>query len=162
MTRKLKLSPDVSYFLGVFAYSGDPAVGITTSSSTEVERFVSIAVKELGVEPEKVKVEQVEDALHAYFYHSKLKKLLSRALERRAVTFKHKNDYAANYLAGIFDVIGGRNAKGLYMEGLGDQDQLVMENLGFHTLPQGRKLYLVNQGAFAAFIGAFSCRMGAR
>ena len=145
--------------LGVFAYTGGPALGIVTKSQKAVERFVSTAVSEFGVAPNKILIEQADDEIKVHFYNSRLKTLMEQALERKGTIFKYRNAYAANYIAGIFDTKGGRDAKSLYIRGLKDSDEMLFEQLGFHTEVRGSKTYIANENAFASFIKEFSTKI---
>jgi hypothetical protein len=152
MSKKLKLSPRVSYFLGMYAYSGSKAVGIIARNSEILQRFVEVAMKEFGIQPEEIRINEKENETEAYFYNTKLKKLLGKALERKEKAFAYKNAYAANYLAGIFDARGGRDIKGLFIKSLELSDGIIMERLGFHTRKKGIKTYITNPTEFAKFV----------
>ena len=158
MSKKLRLNPRVAYFMGLYSTDKDKAVGVTSDNDDVVAKFVKIAIDEFEVEPNKVLVEQSGDTQRAYFYNSKLKKLLDNALERKSVTFKYKNDYAAGYLAGLFDIYGGEDGRGLFIKNYDDTDFLLIENLGFHTMAHGNKLYVKNARTFLGFIKKFSER----
>ncbi len=158
MSKKLKLNPRVAYFMGLYSTGKDKAVGITSEDGEVIAKFVKIAIDEFEVEPNKILFEQRGRAQRAYFYNSKLKKLLDNALERKSVTFKYKNDYAAGYVAGLFDIDGGKDGRGLFIKDYDDTDFLLIENLGFHTMAHGNKLYIKNARTFLDFIKKFTGR----
>ena len=154
MSSKLKLSPKVSYMLGVYSVNkaaGQP-ISVSTRNGDVIERFVKVAMEELGVEPNKILLNDSGAA----FYNSKLRKLFDRALERRRNTFKYVNNYSGNYVAGLFDCNGGIDRKGLFIRKIDVHDGLVLEDLGVHTRVQGSKSYIMNEKAFVALIKAHS------
>ncbi len=154
MATKLKLTPNVSYVLGIYEANKKlmQPIGIITKDNGFVERFVKIAMDDLGIDPTKIMVR--EDGVH--FYNSKIKKLFDKALERRAKIFKYSNDYSGSYLAGLFDCAGGMDRKGMYIKGMDPHDGLLMENLGVHTHQQGSKSYIQNEKVFVALVGRHS------
>ncbi len=158
MARKLKLNPKISYVLGVYAYNKGKAIGVVTHNDEIITRFVKVALDEFEIEPTKILIEEDDGEKRAYFYHSKLKKLFDKALETRERIFKYRNDYSANYFAGIFDMIGGRDPKGLFLKELEERDGQLLEFLNFHTKKNGSKTYIVNENTFASFIKEFSVR----
>ncbi|MCL4378960.1 MAG: hypothetical protein M1160_04435 [Candidatus Marsarchaeota archaeon] len=157
MAAKLKLSPDVSYMLGVYsAGQRRQPIELTTNDSDMLERFIRIAVNELGVGANKIILKDGGAA----FYNSRLKRLFDKALERRTKTFKYVNDYSGSYLAGLFDCIGGFDRKGMFIRNLEAHDALLMENLGMHLKHQGSKAYIMNENAFAGLISKHSSTLG--
>ncbi len=156
MARKLKLNPKVSYILGLYSYNKVKGVGIVTTNNEIISIFVKTVLDEFKIEPNKILIEQEEKAITVYFYNSKIKKLMNNALERRDKLFKYRNAYSANYFAGIFDVIGGRDPKGLYLRDLDNRDAQLLEFLNFHTEARGSKTYIMNENTFASFIKEFS------
>jgi len=157
LSTRLKINPRIAYFLGLFEYNysynlNEPIIGIMSRKKEIVEEFISIAINELEIEPNKIIVEHAKEFDKIYFYNSKLKKLIKRVLERKMHIFKYKNEYSANYLKGIYDAAGGIDKKGVYLLNLKNDDMLVMENLGFHTMQNGSKSYLINKNTFLEFI----------
>ncbi|MGC8649135.1 MAG: hypothetical protein ACP5UN_02870 [Candidatus Micrarchaeia archaeon] len=157
MSIKLKLNPKIAYFLGLFEYSysaslDEPIIGIMSNKKEIITEFTTIAVNELDIEPNKIMFEHKKDFEKAYFYNSKLKKLMKRELERKLHIFKYKNEYSLNYLRGIYDAAGGIDKNGIYIINLKIDDALVMENLGIHTLQKESKHYIINKNTFMRFI----------
>ena len=159
MTTKLKLNPDICYVLGIFSGNrperSGPIVLLTTSERT-LEKFVSICVNCLGVQPNKFSISENEGLFQVSLYHSKLRKLFESSLKRRLTIFRWANEYSANYLAGLFDSNGGMDSYGLYIKRLSLADSQLMENLGIHTSQKGAKSYIRNTGALIALIKSFS------
>ncbi|MFI5412528.1 MAG: hypothetical protein ACHQX1_01405 [Candidatus Micrarchaeales archaeon] len=158
MTKKLKLNPSVSYVLGLCSYNKGQAIGIVTKSNEVLARFVKTSIDEFEIEPNKILVEEDEGETRAYFYNSKLKKHFQNALDRREKIFQYKNNYSANYFAGIFDMIGGRDAKGLFFRNIEERDGQLLEMLGFHTTKRGSKTYVMNENTFYSFIKEFTIK----
>lgn len=157
MSSKLKLSPSVSYVLGVYSTSDRKLpMHLHTENSEMLERFIKIAVTDLGVKANKIILKENE----ASFYNSRLKRLFDRALERRTKAFKYLNDYSGSYLAGLFDCNGGFDRKGMFVRDLEAHDALLMENLGIHLKHQGSKAYVMNENAFVELIRKHSSTLG--
>ncbi len=159
MTAKLKLTPSVSYILGIYSMGDRVAqpIGVHAANSEMLERFIKIAISDLGVGPNKILL----DGKDASFYNSKLKKLFDRALERRAKTFKYSNDYSGSYIAGIFDCVGGFDKKGMFMRDLDTGNWMLMENIGIHLKAQGSKAYVMNENELVKLIKKHSSTLGA-
>lgn len=154
MSSKLKLSPNVSYMLGIYSVNkaaGQP-ISVSTRNGDVIEKFVKVAIGELGVEPGKI----ILNENGAAFYNSRLRKLFDRALERRRKTFKYINDYSGSYVAGLFECNGGADRKGMFIRKLDVHDGLLLEDLGIHTRVQGGKSYIMNEKAFVALIKVHS------
>ena len=109
------------------------AVGIVTGKSEIEQRFIEIAVKELGIIPAKILIEEKGTARHVFFYHSRVAKQLREIIERENYIFKTKNDFARNYVAGMFDAAGHVHREGLKITGLKPRDEIMLSNLGVHS-----------------------------
>ncbi len=158
MTKKLKLNPNVSYVLGLYQCSPDKEVGIVTQSEDLVQKFTKLLIDEFGVAPNKILLSEDGKETKVMTYNSSLKKLLNGALERKLKIFKWKNAYSGNYVAGLFDSNGGADSQGLYIRGLVESDEMLLERLGIHTFKKGGKSYFLNQGALVSFIMEYSLR----
>ncbi len=154
MTRKLALNPKVSYLLGIYSANRKTMqpIGLQTKNSELLERFIKTAMDELGVEPNKILIEEGS----ASFYNSKIKKLFDRALERRTKTFKYLNAYSGSYIAGLFDCAGGFDRKGMFIRNLDAHDALLLENLEIHIKQQGAKSYVMNENSLVKLIKPYS------
>jgi hypothetical protein len=160
MSKKLAMSPDMSYMLGICSYgSEEPSIRVTSRNQEVIERFIRIAISELGIEPQKIVIgEEAEGSdLHsALFYHSTAKRLMKKALEEREQLFKYKNDYAGSYLAGLFDARGHGSPKGI-MTGVRDMtDIIVLERLGFRVNRSGK---VQNPNDYLKFITPYSATL---
>src|SRR5208282_6375708 len=98
MTKKLSITPDVSYMLGIYnCNTRGNSISVSTSSEKLIERFVKIAVLNLGIKMDYVHVVKEDTHMEAKINNPKLKKLFDKALETRDRTFKYKNEYSASY-----------------------------------------------------------------
>lgn len=159
MAKKLSLSPDVSYMLGIYnCNSSRGSVYISTESDKIVERFVKIAVLKLEIKPDYISVTKDDLRMEATIRSPKLKKLLEKALENRDRTFKYKNEYSASYFAGMFDCRGAVDRKGIYLKNISAYDAVLLERIGFHTNTSASRTYIKNDMEFIMFVAPFSVK----
>lgn len=144
--------------LGIFQCNPDNEVGVVTESHELVQKFAKLLIEEFGVEPNKILIQELGERTSVMTYNSRIKKLFNAALERKLKTYKWKNEYSANYVAGLFDCIGGVDKQGVYLKNLSQSDGMLLENLQFHTFQKGLKSYFVNANTFIAFIKDYSLR----
>ncbi len=132
---KLKLNPDVCYLAGITSSSKEKknAVGIFTSISAIEERFVKIAIG-LGIEPNKIIVEETKRGRHIYFFHSIVARMLKKINEKSSRLFKKKNELAASYVAGLFDGNAHAGKSSVSIKNLSTSDRLVLEQMGIHMI----------------------------
>jgi hypothetical protein len=158
MSKKLAMSPDMSYMLGICSYGAEePSIRVVSRSEAVIERFIRIAISELGVEPQKIVIgeepEGGSEVHSALFYHSTAKRLMKKALEEREQLFKYKNDYAGSYLAGLFDARGHGSPKAI-ISGVRDMtDIIILERLGFRVNRSGK---VQNANDYLKFIKPYS------
>jgi hypothetical protein len=158
MARKLGISPDVSYMLGVYnCNTGSSQISIATASTEMVERFVRIAVS-LGTRPDAILITREEYGTKASISNSKLKKLFDNALEKRDRIFKYRNEYSASYFAGMFDCNGAADGRGIFIRGMQTYDSIILERIGFHTTANSAKCYIRKPLDFMMFISPFSVK----
>ncbi len=102
------------------------------------QRFIEIAVKSIGIDPKRIKIE--EDAAgfdSAYFYDSRTAHAISSILSRNKYIFRMPTPASLNYLAGIFDSRGHIAENGIYINGLTPSDSIILEGFGIHTSADG-------------------------
>ena len=157
MSKKLPMSPDMSYMLGICSLGNDePSISVISRSDEVIERFVRIALSELGIEPQKIVMSEEGGLKRVLFYHSTARRLMKRALEEREHIFKYKNDYSGSYFAGLFDARGHGSAKGI-MTGVRDMmDTIVLERLGFRVSKSGK---VKNANDYLEFIKPYSATL---
>lgn len=157
MSRKLAMSPDMSYMLGISTIGTDePSISVTTPKYEVIERFVHLAVSVLEIDPRKVVVKEEGDMKEALFYHSTVKRLFKKALEEREHIFKYKNEYSASYFAGLFDAKGSGSRKGVLTGTRDMTDIIVLTRLGFRINRNGK---VQNANDFLSFIRPFSASL---
>ena len=151
------MNPDICYMLGVHASNSraQSAVVMAVGSDALVERFVKIAVQQLGIEPSKILIRDLGTRKSAFFYNSKLRKHLDSTLERNEHIFKYRNEYSASYFAALFDCNGYAGKNGVSLR-LSARDSLILERLGFHTLTKKGRCYIANAQEFMLFVKPFS------
>ncbi len=132
---KTKLKPKICYLAGLLSKSGEVknAIGITTSIEEIEHRFLDICLKELKIEPNKIIIEDNQRSRHIFFYNSRLRKELDKIIERETIIFKYRNEYSANYIAGMYDIAGHIQNGSLVINKLSPKDQMMFENLGLRT-----------------------------
>ncbi len=156
MARKLGMSPDTSYMLGICSCnSSASSISLATASSELVERFVRIAVS-LGTRPGAIQIKKEDSVTEVTISNSKLKKMLDAALEKRDRIFKYRNEYSASYFAAMFDCSGGADGRGVFIR-MKPYDSIIIERIGFHTTGSG-KCYIRKGLDFVRFIAPFSIR----
>jgi hypothetical protein len=161
MTKKLPITPDTSYMLGIYRCNSSLAKAnlyLNTQSRELVERFVKIAVMELGCKTDAITITEEEDHTSVEIRNSRLKGLLEKALDRRDQIFKYKNEYSASYFAAMFDCRGEVDPKGMCIRGMHAYDKIVLERLGFHTVSNSGRCYVKGTNDFMMFIAPFSIR----
>ncbi len=141
--------------LGMYAQGTRERIGVTSKSEEVVEQFVKLAMEEFGVEPNRILFESNESGTNVFFYNSKLKRRFDQALERRERLFKYRNEYSGSYIAGMFDVGGGKDRAGLYFRRLDAVDALILEKLGIHTTGKTH-VRVRNAGALITLIMGYS------
>ncbi|MGI0100883.1 MAG: hypothetical protein ACREBH_04175 [Candidatus Micrarchaeaceae archaeon] len=159
MARKLPISPDTSYMLGLYrCNNASSSLRLNTPSKELVARFVKIASMELGTRTESISITSSGSMMDVNISNSRLKKLLDDALEKRDRIFKYKNEYSASYFAGMFDCNGATDRKGVYIRDMDKHDSMLLERIGFLTTSSHGKCYLRKSMDFIMFISPFSVK----
>lgn len=159
MTRKLPISPDVSYMLGIYrCNSSYRNLCLKTASRELVERFVKIAVMNLGTSVDAVSITKEGDMTMVQLKNSRLKTLLDKALDERDRIFKYKNEYSASYFAAMFDCNGAADDRGIFVRGMNSFDKILLERIGFHTATNSGRCYIRKGIDFMMFIAPFSIK----
>ena len=153
LAMKKTLTPDVCYMAGLYSKASKREknfVSVNTSISELQQRFIEIAVNELGVQPNKIILAR-ESEKSAGFYHSRVAKRLQDIVNRETYVFKTVNELSRNYVAGMFDMAGHYRGA-MEISHVNPKDAFMLENLGVHT--RGDKI--VNITRFIALIKGFS------
>ncbi|MEW6748830.1 MAG: LAGLIDADG family homing endonuclease [Candidatus Micrarchaeota archaeon] len=146
---KLKLTPELSYVIGLWR-KARCMEGIGVRGSKEVlEIFVKEALDKELATSDKILTE--EDKV--YFYHSAYRKFFQEVEKEQLERFKYLNEYAANYLAGMFDAVGSIDDKGVVSLGnTNKQDEMMLLRLGFQTRRRAERLVIERPVLFLTFI----------
>jgi hypothetical protein len=146
---KIKLTPELSYIIGLWRKArctegvgvfGDKNV-LEVFMQTVLERQLTTSDKLLTGD-EKV-----------YFYHTAYRKFFQQVESEELDRFKYINEYAANYLAGIFDASGDIDERGVVsLTKASRQDEMMLLRLGFMTRRRGDRLLIERPLVFLAFI----------
>lgn len=156
MTKKLPISPDTCYMLGIYRCNSRYSNLCLESENLEIiGRFVKIAVMDLDTKREAVGITKRGEITKVEIKNSKLKKLLDNALDTRDRIFKYKNEYSASYFAAMFDCNGAFDRRGISISGLNSYDKIILERIGFHTSGKG---YIRKTMDFLMFIEPFSVK----
>jgi hypothetical protein len=146
---KIKLTPELSYIIGLWrkARSFD-GLGVKGDKPL-VEEFVKEALERQLIAPDKILT--AEDK--AYFYHTAYRKFFQEIEKEQLERFKYLNEYAANYLAGMFDAVGSIDERGVVSLGrASSQDEMLLLRLGFVTRRAADRLVIEKPLVFLAFI----------
>jgi hypothetical protein len=159
MAKKLPMSPDVSYMLGIYrCNSSHRNVCLKTASKELVERFVKIAAMKLGTSVDAIIITNEGDLTTVELKNSRLKTLLDKALDERERIFKYKNEYSASYFAAMFDCNGAADNRGIFVRGMNAYDKILLERIGFHTATNTGRCYIKKEMDFMMFIAPFSIK----
>ncbi|MDE1762127.1 MAG: hypothetical protein KGH59_01950 [Candidatus Micrarchaeota archaeon] len=153
-----KLSPEICYIAGMMNKTKQDersAVGIRTTLDDVIEMFVEVALK-LGVDTKKIVIEDVEGVRHVYFYNSKIAKHARELIGKETKVFRHRNQFAGSYLAGMFDAGGRKRGGRLSISGMTPSDRLMLDALGIRT----RDSTIVNASAFLSLVKGHSALLG--
>jgi hypothetical protein len=152
---KTKLTPNTCYIAGLVSKSYETEkslVGIRTSVDEIEQRFIEIAVKDFGIEPQRILIQEVGEHRHVFFYHSRVSKQLKDIVSRETHMFKKKDNLSSSYVAGMFDGAGHVTRTTITINPLSPSDVFMLENLGVHTKGNA----IMNISSFIALIKGYS------
>jgi hypothetical protein len=146
---KIKLTPELAYIIGLWrkrrVFDG---LGVR-GDKERLELFSSCVLEQNMTTPEKL----ISDESKVFFYHSAYRKFFSDIEQEQIERFRYLNEYAANYLGGLFDSVGGIDDKGVvYLEKTNRQDEMLLVKLGFGARKRKDRLVIEKPRAFLAFI----------
>jgi len=146
---KLKLTPELSYIIGLWR-KRQSFEGLGVKGSPELIEIFSKEVLNQGITtPDKL----VSEEKRIYFYHTAYRKFFGDIEKEQLERFKYLNEYAANYLAGLFDAVGDISPDGVVsLIKLGKQDELLLLRLGFHLRKRDGRFIVEKPVIFLAFI----------
>lgn len=146
---KIKLTPELAYLIGLWrktrSYEG---IGVHGDQS-----LLEVFTKEILDQKLTTTDRIVSEEKRVYFFHTAYKRFFAEVEKEQLERFKYMNEYAANYLGGLFDGIGEIDEKGVvWLSRLNRQDEMMLLRLGFGTKPRGDKRILEKPVLFLAFI----------
>ncbi len=124
--------------LGICTINGEvPLISVSSADDHVTDRFIKTAIGRFKIDPKKISFEESEGIKTVGFYNSILKKKLLNLMSERDRILKYFNDYSGSYFAGIFDVRGGVDRKGIFLKHLNPVDVIVLERLGIRVTGRG-------------------------
>lgn len=156
---KLKLTPQLSYFIGLWKEKrGREGIGVYGDEEL-LSLFAKAALENGLTEPNKLLTAQEEEEEQGtlYFYNSAYRKFFQGIVNDELERFKYRNEYSANFLAGLFDATGGISKDGkVFLSKCTQKDEMVLYRLGFNPLKRLGRLYFTKPLKFLAYIGPFT------
>ncbi len=151
---KIRLSPELSYLIGMWCASPYPK-GLGIRAGLEIQEIFVQKLLTLGIaKPDQISVRK--DGV--YVQQTRYRRFFKDVVEERLIRFKHLNDYAAAFWAGVFDVKGKINDKKFYLSQPTHEDRMHLELLGFRAKREKLGLRIQPAGMFALFIRFFTER----
>ena len=146
---KIKLTPELSYLIGLWR-KNRVFEGIGVRGGKNLLEVFSKTVLDLNLTTSD---KLLSDDEKVYFYHTAYRKFFQEVEKEQLERFKYLNDYAASYLAGMFDGSGEIDERGLVSIAFANsQDELLFLRLGFMTRKRGDRLVFEKPLVFLAFI----------
>jgi len=146
---KIKLTPELSYVIGLWrkARCSD---GIGVQGDREILEVFSKEVLERQLTTSDKLLTQDDKV---YFYHTAYRKFFQQIENEELDRFKYLNEYAASYLAGMFDASGVIDEKGFVsLARSSKQDEMLLLRLGFVTRRRGDRLLIERPVLFLTFV----------
>ncbi len=148
MDMKIKLDPALSYLIGAWKWVRTKE-GIGVRGTPEfVEVFVSRVVKAGLADADKIQL----SGDRAYFYHTAYRLFFENTLKREDEAFCHANDYAAAFLAGLFDSVGKMEDGQVVLSHCDKRDEMVLLRLGYRVVWKEKRAYVLPVDQFLKFI----------
>jgi hypothetical protein len=146
---KIKLTPELSYVIGLWRKSRcSEGLGVRGEKAV-LEVFSKESLDRGLTTPDKM----LSDETKVYFYHTAYRKFFQEVEKEQLERFKYLNEYAANYLAGMFDSCGSIDERGVVsLSGTTKQDEMMLLRLGFVTKRRAERLILERPVIFLTFI----------
>ncbi|MEM2908572.1 MAG: hypothetical protein QW590_00030 [Candidatus Bilamarchaeaceae archaeon] len=146
---KIKLTPELAYVIGLWRKKRS-FEGLGVRGNEKIIEVFSKEVLSQGLTtPERLLTDQKQ----VYFYHTAYRKFFNEVEEEQLERFKYLNEYAANYLAGLFDAVGNISEDGVVvLSRLTREDELLMWRLGFKTKRKKEVVIVERPTIFLAFI----------
>jgi hypothetical protein len=152
---KLKLNLEFSYLAGLIKHSKiKKAIGVCGPQKV-IEAFLKHVIENKIFEEKKIIITEK----CAYSYHTKYRKFLNQIIKEQVDRFKHHNEYAACFLAGLYDFSGIEKPDFILIKKWDKKDKMVLENLRFYVQQKEEGLIIYNKEVFLKFIKNYSKRV---
>ena len=166
---KMKLTPELSYIIGLWKEVRTKE-GIGVHGTEERLSLFSKAVLESELtestkllttrqeEPEEdLENELAQEKGSVYFYHTSYRKFFQKVIDDELERFQYKNEYSANFLAGIFDAVGAIPEDGkVHLSRCTQKDQMLLYRLGFKPIRKNKLVYFTRPKNFLKYIKPFT------
>ncbi len=121
---------------------------------TAKEGVAEVAPEETGKKRVFAPVVKGRAGNKVFFYHSAYRAFFDKVLEDRLERFKYKNEFAAQYLAGVFDGVGGigKTDGALFFEHGDREDEMLLLRLDFRVKKVGRRIIVIEKEKFLEFV----------
>jgi len=147
---EIKLTPRLAYVIGLWK---------TRRTKEGIGIFGGEGIREvflkgvLGLKlMEARKIQMHENKI--FFYHSAYRAFFEGIVKDQCERFAYRNDYAANYLAGMFDGVGGFDKeRGVAYLAVGSMhDEMLLWRLGFRAKKEGKRVMIGKPEEFFEFV----------
>ncbi|MBD3389597.1 hypothetical protein GF415_01425 [Candidatus Micrarchaeota archaeon] len=155
---KVRLTPELSYLIG-FWKERRTKEGIGIRGEEEQLSIFAQAALELELtEPDKLLTQTGEEGNDSmYFYHTSYRKFFQKVIDDELERFKYKNEYSANFLAGLFDAVGSITEDGkVFLSKCTQKDEMLLYRIGFNPLRKGKSTYFTRPVKFLRYIHPFT------
>ncbi len=146
---KIKLTPELSYIIGLWRKARcTEGIGVFGDKNVLEVFMQQVLEKQLTTSDKFLTGDE-----KVFFYHTAYRKFFQQVEAEELDRFKYINEYAANYLAGIFDASGEIDERGVVsVTKATRQDEMMLLRLGFMTRRRGDRLIIERPLIFLAFI----------
>ena len=146
---KLKLTPKLAYFIGLWKGARIPkGIGIQGDAQL-LEIFTQCALEQKLTPSGKVLRTAPNERGNgtAFFFHSAYRAYFEKVAKDQLEVFKYKNDYAANFLAGLFDSCGlvSDDGKAVVFLSRDELDEIMLLRMGFKAKRMGRNIAVMDK-----------------
>ncbi len=146
--------------LGIYGHSKQEGTSISGESSSEeaIQKFVKIALTELQIPASSIKISKNGKKTRASFFNSKMRKAFDQVLSKRGKIFKYANQYACEYVGGMFDACGNPR-KGIAFSPMELDDYMLLEHFGVHLVQYGKGYHVLNEATFMSLFKRCSVKL---
>lgn len=165
---KIKLTPQLAYIIGLWkARRTKEGIGIEGNRGV-CEVFLRECLAVGIAQPDKVKfiepkgerknigekrIRPQREDCKVYFYHSAYRAFFDDVIRRELELFRYKNEYSANFIAGIYDGNGGvGKGNGLHYFFGSKADEMLLLRIGMRVKSEKKTIVFLNGAEFEEFV----------